>query len=324
MGVAVELNDGRMINLFAAKDDKKDYLSPIGYACLMGLLKNYEIVNPMANCTNDAYNRLKPGFEAPVSIVTSLGHTVEAPSRNRTILVGLIRDMRNPIATRFELRAPNPKSNTYLVLTAAHMAMLDGIRAALENKKTPTDLYQSLSKEYGVEDFYLEKDRMYRTEKNIFDDYTQEEREVLFGKAPATAWEALKGFDLYPEKVKLLFTENVMDVIDLESYKAAALLQWSTELYNRIIPERRENVRDCEKAHDSLDCADLDEVRWKKIRYMRKVISQDTTERLSLLTKLANALDNGNYDEASDLQILTQKKMAQLNEMYAVYKRNLL
>ncbi|NCB42597.1 MAG: glutamine synthetase [Clostridia bacterium] len=324
MGVAAKLKDGRMVNLFTAGDVNKDYLSPLGYACLMGLLKNYEIVSPMANCTNDAYNRLKPGFEAPVSIVTSLGHSVEAPSRNRTVLVGLIRDMRNPLATRFELRAPNPKSNTYLVLTAAYMAMLDGIRAALKNKKTPTDLYHSISKAFGVEDFYLEKNRQYRTEKNIFDDYTQEERENLFGKAPATAWEALKGLTLYPEKAKLLFTENVMDVIDLESYKAAAISQWSTELYNRIIPNLRENVRECEKLHDSLDCADLDEVRWKKIRYMRKFISQDTTDRISLLTKLALALDKENYDEASDLQLQAQKKVSQLNEMYAEYKRNLL
>jgi len=324
MGVAATLKDGRMVNLFTAGDVNKDYLSPLGYACLMGLLKNYEIVSPMANCTNDAYNRLKPGFEAPVSIVTSLGHSVEAPSRNRTVLVGLIRDMRNPMATRFELRAPNPKSNTYLVLTAAYMAMLDGIRAALKSKKTPTDLYHSISKAFGVEDFYLEKNRQYRTEKNIFDDYTQEERENLFGKAPATAWEALKGLTLYPEKAKLLFTENVMDTIDLESYKAAAISQWSTELYNRIIPNLRENVRDCEKLHDSLDCADLDEVRWKKIRYMRKFISQDTTDRISLLTKLAHALDKENYDEASDLQLQAQKKVSQLNEMYAEYKRNLL
>lgn len=324
MGVVAELKDGRTVNLFTAADVHKDYLSPIGYSCLMGLLKNYEIVSPMANCTNDAYNRLKPGFEAPVSIVTSLGHSVEAPSRNRTILVGLIRDLRNLMATHFELRAPNPKSNTYLVLTAAYMAMLDGLRAALSNGKTPTDLYESISKEYGQEDFYLETNRVYRTEKNTFDDYTQEERETLFGKVPATAWEALRGFDLYPEKVKLLFTEDVMDPIDLESYRETALLQWSTELDYRIIPDMRETVRNCKKIHDSLDCADLDEVRWKKIKYMRKVIVQDTTERIGLLTKLSNALEKGDYDEASDLQIVTQKKVFHLEELYAEYKRNLL
>jgi glutamine synthetase len=324
IGVAALLKDGRTVNLFTAKDIHKDYLSPIGYACLMGLLKNYEIISPLANCTNDAYNRLKPGFEAPVSVVTSLGHTVEAPSRNRTILVGLIRDMRNSMATRFELRSPNPKSNTHLVLSAVYMSMLDGLRASLGSGKTPADLFHSIAKEYGEEDFYLEKDRVYRTEKNIFDDYTQEERERYFGKAPATVWEALQGFELYPEKASLLFTGNTMEPIDLESYKVAVLSQWATELQNRLIPGMRKNVRACEKCHDSLDCADLDEVRWKKVRSMRKEISQDTTEKTSLLTKLAKALDAGDYSTASDLQKLAQEKVAELEALYSEYKKNLL
>jgi len=324
IGAAARLKDGRLVNLFTAGDVAKDYLSPIGYACLMGLLKNYDIVGPMANCTNDSYNRLKPGFEAPVSVVTSLGHTVDAPSRNRTILAGLIRDLRNPMATRFELRSPNPKANTYLVLAAAYMAMLDGARAALENEKTPAQLLASLSKDYGQEDFYLEKDRLYRTEKNTFDDFTQEERDMLFGRAPATVWEALRPLDTCPEKVKLLFTEEVMTPMDLESYKTAALDQWTTELRNRIVPGMRKTIRACEKAHDSLDCADIDEVRWKKIRYMRKDMGQDTTERVSLLTRLTNALDDQDYDTASELQIQAQKKISQLEALYAEYKKNLL
>ena len=82
------------------------------------------------------------------------------------------------MATRFELRAPNPKSNTYMVLAASYMAMLDGIRAVLENGKTPAELEKSISKKYGEEDFYLETYREYRSEKNVFLDYTAEERDT--------------------------------------------------------------------------------------------------------------------------------------------------
>ena len=32
---------------------------------LMGILKNYEVVNPIVSATTDAFNRLRPGFEAP-------------------------------------------------------------------------------------------------------------------------------------------------------------------------------------------------------------------------------------------------------------------
>ena len=92
------------------------------------------------------------------------------PSRNRSILVGLIRDAKNPMATRFELRAPNPKSNTYLVLATCYMAMLDGISKALEKEKSPADLEKSLSKPNGQEDFYLETEREYRREHNVFED----------------------------------------------------------------------------------------------------------------------------------------------------------
>ena len=138
---------------------KKDFLSPIGFGALMGLLKNYEVINPFISSSNDSMNRLKPGYEAPVCIVTSLGRSVNMPSRNRTVLVGLVRDLNNPLATRFELRAPNPKSNTYLVLATAYVAIIDGVRAVLSGEKTSADLERSLSKKYGEEDFYLDTDR---------------------------------------------------------------------------------------------------------------------------------------------------------------------
>ena len=115
VGVAAKLKDGKIVNLFSPKDADKDYMSPLGYGALMGILKNYDIINPFVSWTNDAFNRLKPGFEAPVCVVTSLGHSVQSPSRNRTVLVGLVRDTSNPLATRFEIRSPNPKSNTYLI-----------------------------------------------------------------------------------------------------------------------------------------------------------------------------------------------------------------
>jgi glutamine synthetase len=100
-----------------------------------------------------------------------------------------VRDLKNPLSTRFELRSPNPHTNTYLVIGAAYLLMLDGIRAALEAGKTPAELEQSISKKYGEEDFYLEKNREYRSERNIYTDYTREEREKLFGVPPANVWQ---------------------------------------------------------------------------------------------------------------------------------------
>ena len=53
---------------------KNDYLSELGYGALMGLLRNYEVLNPFVTSTNEGYNRLVHGFEAPVCTVPSLGH----------------------------------------------------------------------------------------------------------------------------------------------------------------------------------------------------------------------------------------------------------
>ena len=47
VGVAAKLKDGKIVNLFSPKDADKDYMSPLGYGALMGILKNYDIINPL-------------------------------------------------------------------------------------------------------------------------------------------------------------------------------------------------------------------------------------------------------------------------------------
>ncbi len=323
MGVAAKLKDGRRVNLFTARHKKEDFLSPIGFGALMGILKNYEVINPFVSATNDAFNRLKPGYEAPVCVVTSLGRGIERPSRNRTVLVGLVRDVDNPMATRFELRAPNPKSNTYLVLAASYMAMLDGIKAALEAQKSPKELEQSISKEYGKEDFYLEKDRLYRSELDVFEEYTQEERDRLFGRVPRTVWENICAFQEHPSKLKVFQRDDVMTPITLESYKEAILAQWKTELHNRIVPNTMDLIRHCVKCHDDSDCVDYDVVYWEKINTIRNFLGRDKLNEQCLLTKIVRALDEKEYDTASALQIEMQKKVKELTDLYIIYKKNL-
>ena len=86
LGVAVKTKSGRHVNLFSPKDMREEYLSSIGFGALLGILKNYDLINPFVSATNDAFDRLKPGYEAPVCVVTSLGHSSNVPSHNRTVL----------------------------------------------------------------------------------------------------------------------------------------------------------------------------------------------------------------------------------------------
>lgn len=205
VSVAAKLKNGGFINLFAPKDLKNDYLSPIGYASLMGMMKNYEVLAPIVTNTNDGFNRLVPGFEAPVCVVTSLGHTYETPSRNRSVLVGLIRDIEKPKSLRFELRSPNPLSNKYLVIAGCYQTMLDGVKSIAELKKFDTkELEAELSKSPSDKGFYLEEGRAYRDENNVFNYYTLEERNARFGQPPETVYEAMLAFETHPDKLKSL------------------------------------------------------------------------------------------------------------------------
>ena len=54
LGLAAKLKNGKVVSLFAPADFKKDYMNPLGYGGLMGLLRNYEIMNPFISSSNDA------------------------------------------------------------------------------------------------------------------------------------------------------------------------------------------------------------------------------------------------------------------------------
>ncbi|MGV8145915.1 MAG: glutamine synthetase [Alkaliphilus sp.] len=323
MGMAVRLSSGRLINIITAKNVKKDFMSTIGWGSLMGLLKNYEVINPFISATNDAFNRLKPGFEAPVCIVASVGHNVEIPSRNRTVLVGLVRDIENPFATRFELRSPNPESNTYLYVASSYLAMLDGIRYAANNKLTTEELEKEFSKRAGEQTNYLEESRMYRSEEDVFDDYTQEERNILFANPPVTVWGNLKESKNNPAKEKILLSGNVFSEKIIESYRKAMLEQWITELVGRIIPINIDVVRRCKKIQQNSAETDIDMTNWEKVNSLRNYLMKDTFETKSLFTRTKEALKEENYDLASTLQIEMSSKITKLKLAYVNYRKNL-
>ncbi|ALG50164.1 glutamine synthetase [Clostridium perfringens] len=322
LSLSLKLKDGRIINLF--NPTKNHFLSKIGYGSIMGILKNYEVMNPFISATTDSLKRLKPGFEAPVCIVTSLGQSPEVPSRNRTILAGLIRDPHNPLATRFELRSPNPFTNTYLCIASSYMAMLDGIKYALENNKTEDDLLAELSKKPGEEADYLEKSRAYRSEEDVFEDFTDSQRNEYFGVAPATVFENLSAFDKYPEKVEVLKVNSVFTDKLINSFKMATTKRWTTEITSRIIPSYTKDIRAAKQLHCCDKALDLDVSTWMTINELRHITMKDSYHRRSLFTQIKNAINESNFEKASDLQIKLDKNMSELNDLYSTYKKNLL
>jgi len=319
IGLAAVTSDGKVHNLFAAKNPYEDFMSAVGYGSIMGLLKNYEVINPFVSATNDSLNRLKPGFEAPVCIVTSLGHTPKIPSRNRTILAGLIRDLKNPMATRFELRACNPYTNTYLVLAAAYSAILDGIRATID--RSAVDLLTELSKKAGQDGIYLEKSRAYRSEQDVFEDYTAEERNAMFGAPPATVWENMEAFEKYPAKVKVITAGGALRPQIIKSFREGALLRWKTEIIARILPEMRDIVRKAQLI-ESPYRTDQDSYNWNKLKAACEYLAKDSIDKKSLFTRLTNALNSGDFATASKLQVELYDKIEELKQLYDEYVKN--
>lgn len=321
VGFAARLKNGKLINLLAPENLEADYLSVIGYGFIMGILKNYEAINPFITSTTDAFNRLKPGFEAPICIVTSLGHKPELPSRNRSILIGLVRDLGSPKATRFELRAPNPFTNIYLAVSCLYLTALDGIRYAVEGDKTAEELLKELSKKAGEESEYLEKEREYRCEQNVFEDFTQEERDALFGKPPATVWENVKIMQSESEKIKTLTQSGAITDDIVKSFVASILYRWENELMDRLIPATKAAIKQYKKlTHENT----IDDERWEKINKKRIELGKDTQREKSICTQLKEALENGDYDRASDLQIEMARKVESLEDVYRVYAENII
>ena len=325
-GVAARLKDGRVINLFEPVDRESDFMSPVGYGALMGILRNYEKLYPIIAPEHDSFQRLKPGYEAPVCIVTSLGVDHKTPSRNRTVLIGLVRDLKNPMATRFELRSPNPHTNTYLIIGAGFLTMLDGIEAVLAAGKTPRELEASISKRYGEEDFYLERDREYRAERNIYTEFTPEVREKLFGRAPTNVWESFQnwgsdGFNPYEVSIITSGDENMAAI--LRSYRKQMIYKWKMEYHDRYIDNTMDFLRSVVKMHED-ETNEYDEANWRKCAELKSLIGHEEKGRVSLLMQARKAIETKDYAGLSKLELEIEEKLEELREIYGEYRRNIL
>lgn len=322
LGVKARLKDGKKVNIFNGSEEQ--FLSSMGYGALMGLLKNYEVMNPFISSTHDSLKRLKPGYEAPVCVVTSLGKDAKIPSRNRTVLISLIKDIDNKMSTRFELRSPNPKTNIYLATAVSYMAMLDGMKYAITSGKTEEEMLKELSKKQGEKTEYLEENREYRSEEDVFEHYTEEQRNSLFGKAPKSVYENIEKLEKENKKIEILKFNNVFNEEIINSFKLSVIKKWKEELAKRIITEYTNEIRDFKPIHIAERALDNDLTAWAKINEIRKYIAKDSTHYDCLFTRIKKALEEENYKEASNLSIELEEKIEKLRKMYNNYTKNIL
>lgn len=319
VNAVARLKDGRRINLFSPADFGKDYLNEIGWGALMGFMKHYASITPFITVSNDAFNRLKPGFEAPTHAVASLGRDLNQPSRNRTVLVGVIRNADTPLSTRFEIRSPNPHTNTYVALGAVYQCMLDGISHAVNLERTSSDLEREFCKNAGDPATYLDRGRMYRSEEDVFMTYTDEERDQLFGKPPANVYETLRSLLHDDDGLAILCQDGVFTDHIITSYSRAMLDIWETELRDRLLDVNLQRVRCFVRVHDH---SEYDNALWSEIESLRIRLAKDTHDKVCLFNEIRSALDTKNLRRAAALQQDMDEAMRKLELLYEQYRRN--
>jgi glutamine synthetase len=204
------------------------------------------------------------------------------------------------------------------------MAMDDGIDHVLKENRDEDSLLEELSKTPEDDGIYLQKGRAYRSEVNVFEDFTDAERDRIFGKVPATVYENIKAFSIYPEKLSILKKGDVFRNSIIDSYQSAVLNKWVTEIQHRIIPDLMREIRGYKLLHDPANASDLDISNWLAIRDLRVELMKDSLNRTSTFTRIKEALDKENYDLASQLQKDIYTKMDNLRMLYSLYKKNLL
>jgi len=320
MNAIAVLKDGTKINLFSPADIKKNYLGMIGWGALFGFMKHYSIISPFIAVTNDSFCRLQPGFEAPTHIVASLGKELETISRNRTSLIELIRNLENPLHTRFEVRSPNPHTNTFLCLAAIFQCMLDGIFYAVYSGKNEEDFEKEFSKDYDEPADYLQKDRKYRSEDDVFQTYSAKERDRLFGVPPATVYESLRTLLHDDHLMTVLCAGEVFSDALLASYARAMLDNWQKDISERIIPENLAQIRNLVAYHNPAN--PYDEAMWKEINKIRNRLAKDTQDYVSVFTEIRMAIDARNLRELSRLQRAMTAQQTELMTRYSDYCQN--
>ena len=196
------------------------------------------------------------------------------------------------------------------------------MKYVITSGKAPEAILAELSKKEGEVADYLETSREYRSEVDVFDDFTAEERDRKFGKAPATVWENIQGYTNNPEKVASLTLGGAFEQDLMDSFMAGILKRWTLELANRIVPANIQLVRSLQAVHDTADA--FDSANWNKVNTLRLYLAKDSVDSKSLFTRITDALAKGDYDTASTLQVEMNEKVLELEALYAEYTRNIL
>ena len=112
-------------NIFYDDSDVYSQLSQIGRYFIGGVLNHASSLAAIVAPTINSYQRIVPGFEAPVYIAWARA--------NRSAVVRIpVNEKNNFKSKRIEFRAPDPSSNPYLAFSAIVAAGVDGMKKKID------------------------------------------------------------------------------------------------------------------------------------------------------------------------------------------------
>jgi len=164
-----------------------------------GVLYHGRSLSAFTNPSINSYKRLIPGFEAPTTLVFSLG--------NRSAAIRIPKYANTEKSARFEFRTPDATANPYLAFSAILMAGIDGI----QNKIDPVKLG------YGPFD------------KNLYELTDAELKKI--NSIPHNFEEALASLQLDYQYLLEggVFTKNFIDAWTNTKYKEAKQFRYSID-----------------------------------------------------------------------------------------------
>jgi glutamine synthetase len=170
------------INIFYDRDDNYAELSQTGRYFIGGILEHASSLAAIVAPTVNSYQRIIPGFEAPVYLAWSRG--------NRSAIVRVPVNEKNiSKSKRIEFRAPDPSANPYLAFSSIVAAGLDGI-------KKKTDPGSSV-------------------DNDIYKMSEQNKSSLGIKSLPGTLTEALEGLKCDSEYLKLFFSSDLLETYSM-------------------------------------------------------------------------------------------------------------
>ncbi len=122
-------------------DPETGGLSDTAKHYIAGILEHAKCFTAITNPLVNSYKRLVPGYEAPVYIAWS--------GKNRSSLIRI--PAATGVATRVELRSPDPATNPYLALAVMLEAGLDGIQRKLQPGPECSDNIFEMTEEQRIQ-----------------------------------------------------------------------------------------------------------------------------------------------------------------------------